>query len=124
MEEQDNDAEPVNTPTVSTRNSKISNKDLIEESSQKSAKKITLPPLKKNRGQPKQGPKSIDSNKNDKTRVDRLGNEISKGNKFRVTFVDQVTNKRLITVHMVQSYKKYNLLVAREKTTYCSCTIF
>jgi len=60
-----------------------------------------------------------------KPRKDRFGVEIKKGQKKKpkVTFKDQVLSKSLVTVHVVESYKKYNSMDPDEDTTGCSCRI-
>ena len=105
--------------TVTSRNSKIVQKEEFTDEPEGTLVSNKLPPIKKQRGQPKQGAKVITSEKKE-SRTDRLGNQIKKGSKFKVTFADQVTSDKLVIIHRVQSYKKYNLLTAREKNTYCS----
>ena len=57
-------------------------------------------------------------------RVDRKGNEIGKpGQKYQLTFTDQVQKKPLAQVHCVESYKKYNAEEPAQGETPC-CTIF
>ena len=48
-------------------------------------------------------------NKNEKgVRHDRLGNEIFRGGKYKVTFIDKVTKKSFSEVIKVENYKEYN----------------
>ena len=45
-----------------------------------------------------------------KKRVDRRGNEITRHNKkFKVTFLDKISKKRLVEVVDIESYKQFNL---------------
>ena len=55
------------------------------------------------------------NNKNNKVnkkekgvRHDRLGNEIFRGGKYKVTFIDNVTEKNFSEVIKVENYKEYN----------------
>ena len=48
-------------------------------------------------------------NKDEKVvRRDRLGNEIIRGGKYKVTFIDKVTKKNFSEVIKVENYKEYN----------------
>ena len=48
-------------------------------------------------------------NKNEKgVRRDRCGNEIFRGGKYKVTFIDKVTKKNFSEVIKVENYKEYN----------------
>ena len=48
-------------------------------------------------------------NKDEKgVRCDRLGNEIIRGGKYKVTFIDKVTKKNFSEVIKVENYKEYN----------------
>ena len=80
------------------------------------AQKFYLP--FKTRKQPKQGQRSNSVISYNDGRFDRFGANIKKGGKQKVTFKDQVTTEQLITVHRVQSYKKYNVLTVKEKGPY------
>ena len=53
--------------------------------------------------------KNNKGNKNEKgVRRDRLGNEIFRGGKYKVTFIDKVTNKNFSEVIKVENFKEYN----------------
>ena len=56
-------------------------------------------------------------------RVDRKGKEIIPGQKYQLTYADQVEKKPLAQVHCVESYKKYNAEEPAQGETPC-CTIF
>ena len=43
--------------------------------------------------------------------------------KKRVTFVDQKHGKRLAEVHVVESFKKYNVLDEKDDNANCSCRL-
>ena len=43
--------------------------------------------------------------------------------KKRVTFVDQELGKKLAQVHIVESFKKYNVLDDKESNASCSCRL-
>ena len=57
-------------------------------------------------------------------RVDRRGNEIGRsGQKYHLTYIDQIEKKPIAQVHCVESYKKYNAEEPSQGETPC-CTIF
>ena len=57
-------------------------------------------------------------------RKDRVGKPIVRGGrKHKVTFQDQVLKKDLVTVHIVESYKKYNQIDNDDDVTTCNCSI-
>ena len=59
-------------------------------------------------------------------RRDTSGNNIEKGQKFKLTFRDKVqTGQSVADVNFVESYKKYNAMDdTEESTTICKCSIF
>ena len=60
----------------------------------------------------KNNPTNIENNKVNKNekgiRHDRFGNEIFRGGKYKVTFIDKVTKKNFSEVIKVENYKEYN----------------
>ena len=71
-------------------------------------------------------PKKKENRSKPKARVcrfDRLGNEIGKS-KQRVTFVDEVTTKKLAVVHIVPSFKQHNVLTVKTGSGNCTWSIF
>ena len=52
-------------------------------------------------------------------RFDRLGNEIGQ-RKQKVTFIDEVTNKKLEVVHVVPSFKQHNILAVQKGSGHCT----
>mmetsp|Transcript_5144 Transcript_5144/g.5891 ORF Transcript_5144/g.5891 Transcript_5144/m.5891 type:complete len:97 (+) Transcript_5144:105-395(+) len=72
----------------------------------------------KARKQPKQGKKSNSVVSHHDGRIDRFGVIIKKGGKQKITFRDQVTTEKLVNIHKVQSYKKYNILTVKEQGAY------
>lgn len=59
-------------------------------------------------GGPKDSTGGSGENKN-KVRKDRFGTRISRGQKHKVTFKDQVGKGKVAKVYYVESYKKYNV---------------
>ena len=74
--------------------------------------------LFKVRKQPKQGKRSNSEVNTKNGRADRFGTSIKKGGSHKVTFKDQVTTEKLLTVHKVANFKKYNVLTVKEQGTY------
>ena len=64
-------------------------------------------------------------NKNEKgIRRDRLGNEIYKGGKYKVTFIDKVTKKNFSEVIKVENYKEYNKMEEPSNSRGNGCCLF
>ena len=58
-------------------------------------------------------------------RVDANGNDIVKGGKHRVTFIDKITQKSFYEVINIESFKEYNgeNENSKKKSVYCKCVI-
>ena len=63
-------------------------------------------------------------NKNEKDiRRDRKGNEIFHGGKYKVTFIDKVTNKNFSEVIKVENYKEYNKMEEQSSSKGNGCCL-
>ena len=63
-------------------------------------------------------------NKNEKViRRDRKGNEIFHGGKYKVTFIDKVTNKNFSEVIKVENYKEYNTMEEQSSSKGNGCCL-
>ena len=69
-------------------------------------KEITSPFIRNKN--PKQFKFANSNNELFSKRIDRNGNEICKNGKQRVTFIDKITNNKLVDFINVENFKKYN----------------
>jgi hypothetical protein len=92
----DNDKIGFNNLNLNNNTKNIANKEITNNLT-----KNTLDDKNKN--------KNNQLNKDEKgVRRDRLGNEIIRGGKYKVTFIDKVTKKNFSEVIKVENYKEYN----------------
>ena len=61
-----------------------------------------------------------------KKRCDINGNEIKKKGKHKISFVDKITNKRLVDAEEIESFKQYNIVedVVNEGNHHSCCIVF
>jgi hypothetical protein len=96
----DNDNIGFNNLNSNNKTKNIANKEITNSINKKDSEE---------KNNPTTNNKNNKLNKNEKgIRRDRSGNEIFRGGKYKVTFIDKVTNKNFSEVIKVENYKEYN----------------